>query len=84
MARICKRLPTITLNTINRTDDPELLDFLNMVRDNQPDRESLFEFFLDRRWKCGDYDSILAAGNDKVVSSLRAMPIHPVQLPQCT
>ena len=61
MARICKRLPTITLNTINRTNDPELLDFLNMVRDNQPDRESLFEFFLDRRWKCGDYDSLLAA-----------------------
>ena len=33
MARICKRLPTVTLNTIYRTDDPELLEFLNIARE---------------------------------------------------
>ena len=62
MARICKKMPvTITLNTIYRTDDPALLQFLNLVRESQPDRESLFHFFMDRRWKCTDHDSLLSA-----------------------
>ena len=40
LSRLSAKLPTITLNTIYRTDDPDLLDFLNMVRDQQPHREA--------------------------------------------
>ena len=42
MAGVCKGLPTITLNTIYRTEDPALLDFLNHVRDEQSDRDTIY------------------------------------------
>ena len=51
----------MALNTIYRTDDPELLEFLNIARESQPTRDSLFEFFAGRRLKCGDYDDLLDA-----------------------
>ena len=49
------------MNTIYRTDDTDVLEFTNLARDNQPDRESLFEIFLHRQWKCREYDSRLDA-----------------------
>ena len=58
MARICRRLPTVTLSTIYRTDDPDLLDFLNCARDDQPTRETLYDFFLDRRLAYSGADSL--------------------------
>ena len=61
MARICKKLVTITLNTIYRTDDAALLEFLNNCREEQPCRDDLFDFFSGRRLPCRDYDSLLDA-----------------------
>ena len=61
MARISKRLPTVTLNTIYRTDDPALLDFLNKVREDQPDRDTIFEFFKNRRFRFVGEQSMLDA-----------------------
>ena len=37
----CKLLKTFTLNTIYRTSDPELLEFLSYARENQPTRSML-------------------------------------------
>ena len=51
MRSICQRLPTITLKTIHRTKDRELLDFLRCCRTKQPRRSELFDFFLDRRFR---------------------------------
>ena len=45
MRSICQRLPTITLKTIHRTKDSELLDFLRCCRTKQPRRSDLFHFF---------------------------------------
>ena len=61
MASISKKLTTITLNTIYRTDDPALLDFLNLARDSQPMREDIFEFFQYRRWRFLDNDCLVKA-----------------------
>ena len=45
MARICGNDTTITLSTIHRTDDEELLTFLTKVRESQPERDELYRFF---------------------------------------
>ena len=61
MARISQKLTTVTLETIYRTDDPALLGFLNLVRDTQPTRDGIFEFFNRRRWRHLDEHSLLGA-----------------------
>ena len=61
MARVCKGLTTVTLNTIYRTDDAELLEFQGIAREHQPYRETLFEFFRGRRWPCRGEGSLLDA-----------------------
>ena len=61
MARVCRGLTTVTLNTIYRTDDAELLQFQSIARESQPDREILFELFRGRRWPCRHQDSLLDA-----------------------
>ena len=53
LAQCCLKLPTITLNTIYRTDDKDLLAFQNLVRDAQPERSDLVSSFAGRRTQSG-------------------------------
>ena len=46
----CSTLPSITLRTIHRTDDMDLLNFLRLCRTDQPERDDLFNFFRGRRF----------------------------------
>ena len=41
MAKCCRKLTTVVLNTIYRTSDKDLLEFQNYVRDSQPSRWDL-------------------------------------------
>ena len=51
MEKWCNEFTTVTLKTIYRTDDPALLKFLSHARCEQPARDELYEFFVDRRFR---------------------------------
>ena len=40
----------VSLKTVYRTNDPDHLLFLNRIREEQPDRECLEEYFEERHW----------------------------------
>ena len=62
MHRWCKGLRTITLRTIHRTDDMELLSFLGVCRTKQPTRMQLYDLFRARRYRPGSLLRALQAG----------------------
>ena len=45
---LCERIKTISLTVVHRTDDPELLKFLETARKKQPTRSIVRELFGDR------------------------------------
>ena len=49
--RFCQRMQTVELKTVYRTSDSEHLIFLNTIREKQPTREFLEEYFAERHWK---------------------------------
>ncbi len=47
----CQRMQTVELKTVYRTADSEHLIFLNTIREKQPSREFLEEYFGERHWR---------------------------------
>ena len=72
----CERMETIELVTSYRSTCPEHLLFLNRIRDVQPDRPTLMEYFRERNWndssleECVAYGLELAAARRKVFTWL--------------
>ena len=72
----CERMETIELVTSYRSTCPEHLLFLNRIRDVQPDRPRLADYFRGRHWKdssleeCVAYGLELAAAQGKVFTWL--------------
>ena len=62
MHRWCLGLHTITLRTIHRTKDMELLTFLGLCRTKQPSRMQLYDFFQGRRYRSGRLLHAVRAG----------------------
>ena len=62
MHRWCRGLHTITLRTIHRTKDMELLAFLGLCRTKQPSRKQLYDFFRGRRCRPGRLLHAVRAG----------------------
>ena len=54
----------VELDTVYRTSDPELLDFLSRVREEQPPKRVLRDFFGDRVWR-GSLRAAVAEGLEK-------------------
>jgi hypothetical protein len=49
--RFCQQMQTVELKTVYRTADSEHLIFLNSIREKQPTRGDLEEYFGARHWK---------------------------------
>ena len=46
----CDRMVTVTLDTVYRSSDGEHLLFQNRIRETQPDKKTLREYFDERHW----------------------------------
>ena len=61
----CRRMEEVELTTVYRSSDPRHLLFLNRIREVQPTRQQLEEYFEDRVWRrytlreCVDYGMAL-------------------------
>ena len=51
-------MPTVTLDTVYRSSDEEHLLFLNRIRYQQPDKDTLRQYFDDRHWRCGLVEAV--------------------------
>ena len=47
----CKQMQSVELKTVYRSVDEEHLVFLNRIRETQPSRQMLEEYFSDRHWR---------------------------------
>ena len=52
MATLLAKINTVELKTIYRSSDPAHLLFLNQIRDAQPSRALIGEYFAGRHWEC--------------------------------
>ena len=55
---ICRKVKTIELTVVHRTDDPALLAFLSLIRVKQPSRAQLRDFFGQRLLQCDLKDAV--------------------------
>ena len=51
LPQFCNRMPHVDLETVYRTSDERQLLFLSRIRDKQPSRNMLMEYFEDRHWQ---------------------------------
>ena len=58
----CEQMPTEKLTTVYRTNDPEHLLFLNRIREEQPRKETIREYFGERHWSGWTLDSSVKHG----------------------
>jgi len=76
--KFCEQMDSVELVTSYRTKDQEHILFLNRIRDEQPDRDTLAEYFGGRHWEnssleaCVAYGLELAAARGKVFTWLTA------------
>ena len=63
----CERMETIELVTSYRSTCPEHLLFLNRIRDVQPDRSMLSEYFCERHWKDSSLEECVSRGFELAV-----------------
>ena len=49
--QFCDRMETVKLDTVYRSQDPEHILFQNRIRETQPDRKTVREYFAERHWK---------------------------------
>jgi hypothetical protein len=49
--QFCERMQSVVLKTVFRSTDNDHLVFLNRIRNKQPDRATLTEYFGDRHWE---------------------------------
>jgi len=61
MASFLKNLRTVELKTIYRSEDPPHLLFLNHIREGQPPKKLISEYFAGRNWT-GDLQSAVRKG----------------------
>ena len=55
-------MPTVTLETVNRSTDEEHLLFLNRIREKQPSKDLLREYFADRHFGRQDLAACIRMG----------------------
>lgn len=55
-------MQSVALTTVYRTSDPEHLLFLNRIRTEQPDRQTLLKSFGERHWEGNDLSEYVAKG----------------------
>lgn len=61
--QFCEKMASIALQTVYRSRDEEHLVFLNRIRDKQPTRARLQEYFGDRHWsRRRDLEDCVAEG----------------------
>ena len=64
--KFCEVVEAIELVTSYRSTCPEHLLFLNRIRDAQPDRLKLEEYFQQRHWKDSSLEECVAYGLELV------------------
>ena len=60
--KFCERMETIELVTSYRSTDSERILFLSRIRDRQPDRATLAEYYGGRHWKDSSLEACVAYG----------------------
>jgi hypothetical protein len=58
----CQRMQIVKLDTVYRSADEQHLLFLNRLREGQPSREVLIEYFDDRHWRRRSMQECVAHG----------------------
>ena len=58
----CDLMQTVELGTVYRSSDPDHLLFQNRIRETQPSRRDLVEYFGDRHWHLRSLMSCVAEG----------------------
>ena len=60
--RLCKKMHTIELKTVYRSTDEQHLLFLNRIREKQPEKSLLKEYFEGRHWRHQSLESCVSFG----------------------
>jgi hypothetical protein len=60
--KFCQKMETVELKTVYRSADEPHLVFLNRIRDVQPEKSTLNEYFDERHWHHRSLQSCVAAG----------------------
>ena len=60
--RHCSRMQSVKLKTVYRSSDEAHLLFLNRIREKQPEKATLREYFADRHWQDQSMEACVAAG----------------------
>jgi ATP-dependent exoDNAse (exonuclease V) alpha subunit len=60
--QFCERMQCVKLQTVYRSRDEEHLLFLNRIRQTQPNRTLLDEYFLGRHWRGRSLEACVAEG----------------------
>jgi hypothetical protein len=60
--KFCERMQSVELETVYRTADKDHLLFQNRIREQQPDRPTLQEYFGDRHWENDTLQQCVAYG----------------------
>ena len=60
--KCCGCMQQVELKTVYRTTDEEHLKFLNRIREKQPDRSLLTEYYGDRHWRQQSLEECVAMG----------------------
>ena len=58
----CEQMQCVELKTVYRTDDNEHLLFQNVIRDTQPPKEILEEYFGERHWEDKELSEYVSQG----------------------
>ncbi len=75
----CNQMDKVDLKTVYRTADEQHLVFLNRIREDQPDRAFLTEYFGDRHWHHESLETCVERG-----MALAAEKGHPFSWLTCT
>ena len=68
----CASWPTVVLETVYRSTDEEHLLFLNRIRQKQPTRDELEEYFHQRHWQHTELDDCIRTGEE--LAAIRKEP----------
>ena len=60
--QFCEKMQTVALKTVYRSVDEQHLVFLNRIRETQPDRQTLVEYFADRHWRHRPMEDCVRSG----------------------
>ena len=63
--KFCEKMQSVELKTVYRSVDEQHLIFLNRIREKQPDRAMLEEYFADRHWRRKPMEECVRIGMGK-------------------